>query len=79
MKSRIEAPEEEVIRRALNGDREARDMLIAHYRNLICFMLSKEIASASAHTGLEEELFQFDDLLHDNIVILESAILNFKE
>lgn len=79
MRKKIEALDEDVIRRALNGNRKARDSILEHYRNLICFMLNKGIEAASLKTGFDRELFQFDDLLHDNFVILESAILNFKD
>ncbi len=78
MEKKIEPPDEEIIRRTLDGDRKARDSILQHYRDLICFMLNKEIFVASLRTGFDRELFQFDDLLHDSFVILESAILNFQ-
>lgn len=78
MGKKIEPPDEEIIRRALDGDRIARERILQHYRDLICFMLNKEIYAASLRTGFDRELFQFDDLLHDSFVILESAILNFR-
>lgn len=36
MRKKIEALDEDVIRRALNGNRKARDSILEHYRNLIC-------------------------------------------
>jgi DNA-directed RNA polymerase specialized sigma subunit len=79
MGKKIEPPCEEDIRNTLAGDRDSRNRIISHYQRLICYMLHKEIDRAAITSGFTEEMYQFDDLLHDNIVLLENAILTFKD
>ena len=75
----FQPPKEETIRSAIGGNRDARLRIIEHYRRLICYMLNKQITEASENMGFEKEMYQFEDLLHDNFIILETAVLNFKE
>lgn len=79
MERKIEPPSEDNIRTMIVGFIDARNRIIEHYKKLICYMLHKEIERASITSGFAEELYQFDDLLHDNIILLENAIMKFKE
>ena len=49
-------PEEHTIRSAIHGDRDARLEIVEHYRNLICFMLNKQIKEASENMGFDREM-----------------------
>lgn len=77
-KEKVDPPEEELIRMALKGVAAAKWEIIKHYDRLIRFMLNKEIKKAVAKTGLEEELFSFEDLLCDVRFELLNAIGKFR-
>ena len=72
-------PEDDLARKAVSGDIEALYEIGMHYGRLMRYMLDKEIRIISGKTGFEPELFQAEDLLSDLSVILEEAIMNFRE
>lgn len=80
MKRRKYAPPEEgLIRTAITGNIVALFGVRAHYDRLMRYMLNKEIMNMSEAMGLEPEMFDFENLLGDIGIILDDAVMNFKE
>ena len=72
-------PEEDLIRKAVSGNEDAIIKIGMHYDRLIRSKLSREIRKMAEKIRLEEEMFPFDELYDDLLMILEKAIKEFRE
>ena len=72
-------PEDELIRVAITGNIVALFDIRAHYDRLMRYMLNKEINAMAEAMCLEPEMFDFENLLGDIGIILDDAVMNFKE
>ena len=72
-------PEADLIRPAITGNIVALFDVRAHYDRLMRYKLNKEVMALSAAIGFSPDMFDFDNLLGDVGVILDSAVMNFKE
>ena len=72
-------PEADLIRPAITGNIVALFDVRAHYDRLMRYKLNKEIMTLSEAIGFSPDMFDFDNLLGDIGVILDNAVMNFKE
>ena len=70
-------PEADLIRPAITGNIVALFDVRAHYDRLMRYKLNKEIMALSEAIGFSPDMF--DNLLGDVGVILDNAVMNFKE
>ena len=72
-------PEADLIRPAITGNIVALFDVRAHYDRLMRYKLNKEIMALSEAIGFSPDMFDFDNLLGDVGVILDNAVMTFKE